>query len=130
MAAVNRFSLEVRDRAICMVTDHRGEYASQWAACQSVTQKFGTTPETLRVRVRQAQINSGVTEGVARDEKDRSRQLERENAELRRANEILRAASIFFVTEMGAFIDLNRSRWGGPADLQSFGVRSFNVVRD
>ena len=100
MAAVNRFSPEVRDRAIRMVTDHRGEYASQWAAIQSVAQKLGMTPEKLRVWVRQTQINSGVTEGVARDEKDRSRQLERENAELRRANEIPRAASIFLATEL------------------------------
>ena len=83
-----------------MVTDHRGEYASQLAACQSVAQKLGMTPETPRVSVRQDQINIGVTEGVARDEKDRSRQLELENAELRRANEILRAASIYFVTEL------------------------------
>ena len=83
-----------------MVKGHRGEYASQWAACQSVAQKLGMTPETLRVWVRQAQINAAVTEGVTTDEKDRTRQLERENAELRRANEILRAASIFFATEL------------------------------
>ena len=100
MTSVNWFSPEIREQAIRMVTDHRSEHASQWAAIQSVAQKLGMTPETLRVWVRQTQINSGVAEGVARDEKDRSRQLERENAELRRANEILRAASIFFATEL------------------------------
>ena len=100
MTSVNWFSPEIREQAIRMVTDHRGEHASQWAAIQSVAQKLGMTPETLRVWVRQTQINSGVTEGVARDEKERSRPLERENAELRRANEILRAASIFFATEL------------------------------
>ncbi len=100
MAAVKRYSPEVRDRAIRMVTDHRGEYESTWKACQSVAQKLGMTPETLRVWVRQAQIDTGVTKGVTSDEKERTRRLELENAELRRANEILRAASIFFATEL------------------------------
>ena len=99
MAAVKRYSPEVGDRAIRMVTDHRGEYESTWKACQSVAQKLGMTPETLRVWVRQAQIDAGVTKGVTSDEKERTRQLERENAELRRANEILRAASIFTAIE-------------------------------
>ncbi len=100
MTSVNWFSPEIREQAIRMVTDHRSEHASQWAACQSVAQKLGMTPETLRVWVRQTQFNSGVTEGVARDEKDRSSQLELENAKLRRANGILRAASIFLATEL------------------------------
>ena len=101
MAAVKRYSPEVRDRAIRMVTDHRGEYESTWKVCQSVSQKLGMTPETLRVFwVHQAQIDAEVTKGVTSDEKERTRQLELEVAELRRANEILRAASIFFATEL------------------------------
>ena len=72
--SLKRYPPEVRDRAIRMVTDHQGEYASQWAACQSVAQKLSMTPETLRVWVRQAQINSGATEDVRSDEKDRTRQ--------------------------------------------------------
>ncbi len=98
MAMVKRYSPEVRDRAIRMVTDHRGEYASQWAATQSVAQKLGMAPETLRVWVRRAQIDNGETQGVTTDEKERNRKLERENFELKRANEILRAASIFMPT--------------------------------
>ena len=100
MGKINRYSPEVRDRAIRMVTDHRGEYPSQWAAIQSVSQKLGMTPETLRAWVRQAKIGTGETKGTTTDEKERTSQLERENAELRRANEILRAASIFFATEL------------------------------
>ena len=59
MAKINRYSPEVRDRAIRMVTDHRGEYPSQWEAIQSVSQTLGMTPETLRVWVRQAKIDTG-----------------------------------------------------------------------
>ncbi len=100
MGKVKRYSPEVRDRAIRMVTDHRGEYPSRWAAIQSVSQKLGMTPETLLAWVRQAEIDTGDAKGVTSDEKERNRQLEREVAELRRANEILRAASIFFATEL------------------------------
>ena len=100
MGKINRYSPEVRDRAIRMVTDHRGEYASQWAAIQSVAQKLGMTPETLRAWVRRAKIDTGETKGATTNEKERTSRLERENAELRRANEILRAASIFFATEL------------------------------
>jgi transposase-like protein len=100
MAQVKRYSPEVRDRAIRMVVDHRGEYPSQWAAIQSVANKLGMTPETLRIWVRQTEIDTGDREGITSEAKERVRQLERENAELKRANEILRAASIFFATEL------------------------------
>ena len=100
MAQVKRYSPEVRDRAIRMVVDHRGEYPSQWAAIQSVANKLGMTPETLRIWVRQTEIDTGDREGITSEAKERVRQLERENAELKRANEILRAASIFFATAL------------------------------
>ena len=100
MGKINRYAPEVRDRAIRMVTDHRGEYPSTWAAIQSVSQKLGMTPETLRAWVRQAEIDTGSAKGITTDEKERNRLLEREVIELRRANEILRAASIFFATEL------------------------------
>ena len=100
MANVNRYSPEVRDRAIRMVVDHRGEYPSQWAAIQSVASKLGLTAETLRRWVRQAEINEGSRAGLSTDEREKLRQLERENKELRRANAILKDASIFFATEL------------------------------
>ena len=99
MGKVRRYSPEVRDRAIRTVVDHRGEYPSTWAAIQSVSQRLVMTPETLRAWVRQAEIDTGDAKGVTTEEKERYRQLEREVDELRRANEILRAASIFFSTE-------------------------------
>ena len=100
MGKVKRYSPEVRDRAIRMVTDHRGEYPSQWAAIQSVSQKLGMTPETLRAWVRRAEIDNGKRDGVTTAETERIKALEREVRELRRANEILKDASIFFATEL------------------------------
>ena len=100
MGKINRYAPEVRDRAIRMVTDHRGEYPSQWAAIQSVSQKLGMTPETLRAWVRRAEIDNGKRDGVTTAETERIRALEREVRELRRANEILKDASIFFATEL------------------------------
>ena len=100
MGKINRYAPEVRDRAIRMVTDHRGKYPSQWAAIQSVSQKLGTTPETLRAWVRRAEIDNGKREGVTTAEAERIKALEKEVRELRRANEILKDASIFFATEL------------------------------
>ena len=100
MGKINRYAPEVRDRAIRMVTDHRGEYPSQWAAIQSVLQKLGMTPETLRAWVRRAEIDNGKRDGVTTAEAERIKALEKEVRELRRANEILKDASIFFATEL------------------------------
>ena len=94
------FPPEVRERAVRMVLDHAGEYASQWAAITSIAGKFGMTPETLRKWVRRAEVDAGARPGVTTDERRRLRELERENRELRRANEILKAASVFFATEL------------------------------
>jgi transposase-like protein len=84
-----------------MVREHRGEYGSEWAAITSVASKFGMTAETLRKWVRRDEIDSGRRDGVTSAERERMRELERENRELRRANEILKAASVFFATELG-----------------------------
>ncbi len=100
MGKINRYAPEVRDRAIRMVTDHRGEYPSKWAAIQSVSQKLGMTPETLRAWVRRAEIDNGKRDGVTTAEAERIKALEKEVRELRRANEILKDASIFFATEL------------------------------
>jgi transposase len=79
-----------------MLLDQQGEYDSQWAAMSSIAAKFGCTTETLRKWVRQAEKDLGVRDGVTSEERNRLKQLERENRELKRANEILRKASAYF----------------------------------
>ena len=91
---------EVRERAVGMVLDHQHEYESQWAAIKSIAGKFGMTTETLRAWVRQAEVDVGARPGTTTADADRIRELERENRELRRANEILKAASAFFAREL------------------------------
>jgi len=83
-----------------MVFEHQHEYASQWAAILSIAEKFGPSAETLRNWVRRAEVDEGHRAGVTSDERERLKELERENRELRRANEILRSASLFFATEL------------------------------
>ncbi len=92
----NRFSPEVRERAVRMVQEHRGEYASLWAAIESIAPKIGCVPQTLHEWVRKQEIDTGLREGVTTAEHLRVKELERENKELRRANEILKLASAFF----------------------------------
>ncbi len=96
MKQSKRYSPEVRQRAVRMVVDHQGEYASQWAAMGSIAGKFGCTPETLRSWVRQAELNCGRRDGQTTEERERVKALERENRELKRANDILRKASAYF----------------------------------
>jgi transposase len=91
---------EVGERAVGMVLEHQQEYESQWAAIRSIAEKFGMTTETLRSWVRQAEIDGGKRPGVSSAEAERIKDLERENRELRRANEILKAASAFFAREL------------------------------
>jgi transposase len=91
---------EVRERAVRMVLEHAHEHDSQWAAINAIAEKFGMTAETLRKWVRQAEIDGGKRPGVTSAEAERIRELERENRELRRANEILKAASAFFAREL------------------------------
>jgi transposase len=92
----------MRERAVRLVLEHAGEYPSQWAAITSIAQKCGTTAETLRKWVRAAEADGGGGKpgAVTSDERARLRELERENRELRRANEILKAASAFFAREL------------------------------
>jgi transposase len=91
-----RYSPEVRDRAVRLVFEHQGEYPSQWAALESIAPKIGCTAETLRKWVRQAERDQGMREGLTNSDRERLKALERENRELKRANEILRKASAFF----------------------------------
>ena len=96
MARPRKYSPEVRERAIRMVREHGPEHASQWAAITSIAGKFGCTAETLRNWVRQAERDSGQRGGLTTDERQRFKDLERENRELKRANEILQTASAYF----------------------------------
>ena len=96
MNTSTRYSPEVRERAVRLVFEHQGEHDSQWAAIGSIASKIGCTAETLRKWVRQAERDHGKRSGLTSSERDRLKELERENRELKRANEILRKASAFF----------------------------------
>ncbi len=100
MSNRGRYPQELRERAVRMVLEHGGEYPSEWAALGSISGKLGISREALRRWVRRAQVNGGLRSGVTTLERERIRELERENRELRRANEILRAASLFFAREL------------------------------
>ena len=105
MARSTRYSPEVRERAVRMVLDHQSHYSSQWQSVISIASKFGCTAETLRRGVRQTEIDSGKRDGLTSEDRARVKELERENRELRRANEILRLASAYF-----AQAELDRKR--------------------
>ncbi len=96
MARQARYSPEVRERAVRMVLEHQDEHDSQWAAMESIAGKIGCTAETLRKWVRQTERDQGRRPGLTTEERERLKQAERENRELRRANEILRKASAYF----------------------------------
>jgi transposase len=95
-----RYAPEVRERAVRLVFEHQHEHGSQWAAIISVAGKIGCTPETLRSWVRRAEVDEGRRPELTSDERAKLKELERENRELRRANEILKSASLFFATEL------------------------------
>jgi transposase-like protein len=96
MNKTTRYSPEVRERAVRMVFEHQAEYDSQWAALNSIAAKIGCTAETLRKWVRQAERDQGLRDGLTSSDRERLKALERENRELKRANEILRKASAYF----------------------------------
>jgi transposase len=96
MGRPSRFSPEVRERAVRLVMEQRPAHPSEWAALQAVAPKLGTTAETLRKWVRQAERDTGQRPGVTTSERERLKDLEREVRELKRANEILRKASAYF----------------------------------
>jgi transposase len=96
MGRPSKYSPEVRERAVRMVFEQAPEHTSQWAAIRSVGDKLGIRTESLRRWVRQAERDGGRRPGLTTDERQRLKQLERENFELRRANEILKKASAYF----------------------------------
>lgn len=96
MKKPNKFSPEVRERAVRMVQEHRKDYPSLWAAIESIAPKIGCVPQTLHEWVRKHEVDTGLRDGVSTAEHERIKALEREVKELRRANEILKLASAFF----------------------------------
>ena len=96
MNTSKKFSPEVRERAVRMVQEQRGEYPSLWAAVESIAAKIGCVPQTLLSWVQRREVDAGTRDGVTTAERQRVKELERENKELRRANEILKLASAFF----------------------------------
>ncbi len=94
------YPAEMRERAVRMVFDHQHEYPSQWKAIESISAKLNVNHETLRQWVRRAETDAGQRPGLATDERAKIKELEREVKELRRANEILKAAATFFGAEL------------------------------
>jgi transposase len=97
---VNRYPQELRERAVRLVREHRSEYPSEWAAIVSIAGKLGVGTEALRLWLRRDEVDHGQRAGLTSAERERLRHLERENKELRRANDILKAASAFFAREL------------------------------
>jgi len=96
MKTQKRYPLEVRERAVRLVLEQQSEHGSQWGAICSIASKIGCTPESLRRWLRLAEVDQGKRDGVTSSERDRVKQLERENRELKRTNEILLKAAAFF----------------------------------
>lgn len=108
MAKQNKYSQEVRERAVRLFRESVADHPSEWAAMQSVASKIGCTTETLRNWVRRSEVDAGARAGISTSERERMKELEREIRELQRANEILRKASAYFAQ---AELDRRPKKW-------------------
>ena len=109
----NKFSPEVRERAVRLVLDNEGQHGSRWQAIMSIAAKIGCAPQTLNDWVKKAEVNSGKRPGVSSEMAERMKALERENRELRQSNEILRKASAYFYDGPSRGLHANRCRAAG-----------------
>ena len=100
MSRASRYSADFRARAVRLVAEARPDHSTEWAAMTSVASKLGVSAETVRKWVRRGEVDAGTRPGVRTEESVELRRLRRENAELRRANEILKSASAFFAAEL------------------------------
>src|SRR5215212_6167343 len=100
MIRTGKYPEEIRREAVRLVRAHRDEYDSEWAAITSVASKFGAVLQTVHSWVRRADVDDGVVDGISSDERQKIKDLQRENRELRLANEILKAVSVFFAAEL------------------------------
>ncbi|SNZ20471.1 Transposase [Cohaesibacter gelatinilyticus] len=98
--AVNKYSPEVRERAVRMVFDNQGQHASRWSAILSISSKIGCSPQTLNEWVKRSEVDSGQRSGITTEMSEKMKALERENRDLKQANEILRKASALLRLEM------------------------------
>ena len=115
----NKFSADVRARAVRLVLEHEGEHPSRWAAICSIAAKIGCTAQMLNEWMKKAEVDSGVRAGVSTDVAERLKALERENRELRQANEILRKASAYFAqAELDRRFKPPRKRNGSNRHIQ------------
>jgi transposase len=126
MKKPKNFSSELRERAVCLVLEHRGEYPSLWAAVEAIAPKIGCVPKTLLDWVKRHEVDTGAGDGVTTAEAQRAKELEREVKELRRAKEILKLASAFFAQAeearqrcpaVQAVVDLHETRGDSSTSL-------------